>query len=111
MQGCAHFLTALALCRACVRPVQSLPAMRAPAGLCCALLLVAYFLLSCYPHLSFRPVTVYSEASESAWPACAAGDCRAVLCRAGKALQLTEDHSAASPSERARVEARVWTGG
>lgn len=39
------------------------------------------------------------------WPACAAGDCRAVLCRAGKALQLTEDHSAASPSERARVEA------
>ena len=28
-----------------------------------------------------------------------------MLCRAGKALQLTEDHSAASPSERARVEA------
>ncbi|GAQ90746.1 Serine/threonine protein phosphatase [Klebsormidium nitens] len=34
-----------------------------------------------------------------------AGDCRAVLCRNGKAVQITKDHIAEDPTERARVEA------
>ena len=33
------------------------------------------------------------------------GDCRAILCRGGKAVQLTEDHKATRPDEKARVEA------
>lgn len=33
------------------------------------------------------------------------GDCRAVLCRAGKAVVLTRDHTPSVPSEAARVEA------
>lgn len=33
------------------------------------------------------------------------GDCRAVLCRAGRAMVLTEDHTPSVPSERRRVEA------
>eukprot|EP00899_Mesostigma_viride_P022588 jgi/Mesvir1/3513/Mv11990-RA.1 len=32
-----------------------------------------------------------------------AGDCRAVLCREGKMVQLTRDHTAADPAERQRV--------
>lgn len=32
------------------------------------------------------------------------GDCRAVLCRAGEAVQLTVDHTPAVASEAARVE-------
>jgi serine/threonine protein phosphatase PrpC len=31
------------------------------------------------------------------------GDCRAVLCRAGRALELTVDHSLVDPNERARA--------
>lgn len=34
------------------------------------------------------------------------GDCRAVLCRNGQALQLSKDQTAADATERARVEAR-----
>jgi serine/threonine protein phosphatase PrpC len=33
-----------------------------------------------------------------------AGDCRAVLCSAGKAIRLTEDHKPNSSDERARIE-------
>lgn len=33
------------------------------------------------------------------------GDCRAVLCRGGKAVELTQEHTPAVPSEAARVEA------
>lgn len=33
------------------------------------------------------------------------GDCRAVLCRAGKAVALTQDHTPAVASEVARIEA------
>lgn len=33
------------------------------------------------------------------------GDCRAVLCRAGRAVVLTNDHTPSVPSERRRVEA------
>lgn len=33
------------------------------------------------------------------------GDCRAVLCRAGEAVVITEDHTPSIPSEAARVEA------
>lgn len=33
------------------------------------------------------------------------GDCRAVLCRAGKAVTLTKDHTPSVPGEAARVEA------
>ena len=33
------------------------------------------------------------------------GDCRAVLCERGVAVQLTEDHHAAVPSEKTRIEA------
>lgn len=32
------------------------------------------------------------------------GDCRAVLCRAGKAIELTRDHKANSHEEKARIE-------
>ena len=34
-----------------------------------------------------------------------AGDCRAVLCRGGRGVQLNAEHSADSPSERERIEA------
>lgn len=33
------------------------------------------------------------------------GDCRAVLCRGGKAIPVTQDHTPSVPSEAARVEA------
>lgn len=34
-----------------------------------------------------------------------AGDCRAVLCRGGRALRLTTDHTPDVPGERTRIEA------
>jgi serine/threonine protein phosphatase PrpC len=36
------------------------------------------------------------------------GDCRAVLCRNGKAVQLTRDHIVADVEERKRIEAAGW---
>lgn len=37
------------------------------------------------------------------FPVCDAGDCRAVLCRNSKALQLNREHSTEDNSERDRV--------
>lgn len=36
------------------------------------------------------------------------GDCRAVLCRGGKAQVLTKDHRAGQEDERRRIEDKVF---